>query len=440
MPACHALIFDDRVLPGSGDVIVLELREWTLILAVVRRDVPFQHDLGICGRFEVDGLALHEARGLAQISAGDLEFVETVGRGGSGGGVVERVMADEDCNRHRLVSLLVFEVVLPRVARVEEDAGFVRPLDLQAMKADVSLTGIGILADDQAGTDHRAAVAPAGHVNRQFGEVELFPPELDLLDRRIGNPDWRNATAHAVGHERHESILACAKGESRMAHVGRGLTQGAPAVRQVLEQQRLLAALVEQGAHLGQRIDRLVDSDELPGGLQIGNPCAHVLWARIRSHASFRFVDRVYSVRSKHGLPPRCPSARTNNGTNGSVRSLIKVNSVRTEIRYSPSSFLHRGRPLERKGTGEMMKACVMTGIALVAATSIACAEDLAAGAIQFKKCAPCHDVGETAKNKIGPVLNGLDGRKSGTVPSFKYSEANKGSGIVWDEAQFLDY
>jgi cytochrome c len=87
-----------------------------------------------------------------------------------------------------------------------------------------------------------------------------------------------------------------------------------------------------------------------------------------------------------------------------------------------------------------MMKACVMTGIALVAAASIACAEDLAAGAIQFKKCAPCHDVGETAKNKIGPVLNGLDGRKSGTVPSFKYSEANKGSGIVWDEAQFLDY
>jgi cytochrome c len=87
-----------------------------------------------------------------------------------------------------------------------------------------------------------------------------------------------------------------------------------------------------------------------------------------------------------------------------------------------------------------MMKACVMTSIALVAVTSIACAEDLAGGAIQFKKCAPCHDVGETAKNKIGPVLNGLDGRKSGTVPSFKYSEANKGSGIVWDEAKFLDY
>src|ERR1700751_5659822 len=118
MPACHALILDDRILPGSGYVIILELRERTLVLAVMRRDGPFQHDLGIRRRLEVDGLALHETCGLAEISAGDLEFVETVGRGGSSGSVVERVMTNEDCNRHRLVSLLVFEVVLPGVARV----------------------------------------------------------------------------------------------------------------------------------------------------------------------------------------------------------------------------------------------------------------------------------------------------------------------------------
>jgi cytochrome c len=58
----------------------------------------------------------------------------------------------------------------------------------------------------------------------------------------------------------------------------------------------------------------------------------------------------------------------------------------------------------------------------------------------QFKNCAPCHDVGEKAKSKLGPVLNGLDGRKSGTIANFKYSEANKNSGIVWDETQFLEY
>jgi len=69
-----------------------------------------------------------------------------------------------------------------------------------------------------------------------------------------------------------------------------------------------------------------------------------------------------------------------------------------------------------------------------------ALAQDVNAGATTFKLCTPCHDVGETAKNKIGPVLNGLDGRKSGTVAGFNYTDANKNSGIVWGEATFLQY
>jgi cytochrome c len=48
--------------------------------------------------------------------------------------------------------------------------------------------------------------------------------------------------------------------------------------------------------------------------------------------------------------------------------------------------------------------------------------------------------IGAGAKNKIGPELNGLDGRKSGTAPDFSYSDANKNSGITWNEAQFKDY
>jgi cytochrome c len=57
-----------------------------------------------------------------------------------------------------------------------------------------------------------------------------------------------------------------------------------------------------------------------------------------------------------------------------------------------------------------------------------------------FKKCLPCHAVGEGAKNKVGPVLNGIEGRKAGTVEGFSYSDANKNSGITWDEATFKDY
>ena len=67
-------------------------------------------------------------------------------------------------------------------------------------------------------------------------------------------------------------------------------------------------------------------------------------------------------------------------------------------------------------------------------------AEDVAAGESSFKKCMICHSIGEGAKNKIGPVLNGFDGRKSGTVEGFNYSSANKNSGITWDQATFKDY
>jgi len=87
-----------------------------------------------------------------------------------------------------------------------------------------------------------------------------------------------------------------------------------------------------------------------------------------------------------------------------------------------------------------MIKRLLMAGVALGAASTAAPAQDLAAGATSFKKCAACHEVGETAKNKVGPVLNGLDGRKSGTIPGYNYSEANKNSGITWNEAAFLEY
>jgi cytochrome c len=76
----------------------------------------------------------------------------------------------------------------------------------------------------------------------------------------------------------------------------------------------------------------------------------------------------------------------------------------------------------------------------LLGSQSIAAAQDAAAGEKVFMKCRACHQVGETAKNAVGPLLNGLMGRKSGTIEGYNYTEANKNSGITWDEASFAEY
>ena len=69
-----------------------------------------------------------------------------------------------------------------------------------------------------------------------------------------------------------------------------------------------------------------------------------------------------------------------------------------------------------------------------------ASAQDVTAGESAFRKCQVCHDVGETARNKLGPPLNGLDGRKAGSVEGYDYSDANKSSGITWTETAFKEY
>ena len=71
---------------------------------------------------------------------------------------------------------------------------------------------------------------------------------------------------------------------------------------------------------------------------------------------------------------------------------------------------------------------------------SFALAQDVAAGKSSFNKCLACHAIGENAKNKVGPELNGLDGRKSGTAEGYAYTDANKNSGITWGEAVFKEY
>lgn len=77
---------------------------------------------------------------------------------------------------------------------------------------------------------------------------------------------------------------------------------------------------------------------------------------------------------------------------------------------------------------------------ALIGFAGHAMAADVEAGEKSFAKCRACHQIGETAKNSVGPELNGVVGRKAGTAPNYNYSEANKNSGFTWDEATLKEY
>jgi cytochrome c2 len=79
-----------------------------------------------------------------------------------------------------------------------------------------------------------------------------------------------------------------------------------------------------------------------------------------------------------------------------------------------------------------MLRTWVIAGFAVAASTGPTLGQDAAAGEQVFKRlCSPCHEIGQDAKIKLGPPLNGIDGRKSGTFEGFNYSPANKSSGIT---------
>jgi cytochrome c len=90
--------------------------------------------------------------------------------------------------------------------------------------------------------------------------------------------------------------------------------------------------------------------------------------------------------------------------------------------------------------TKTLIATAALTAWALAGTANTVLAQDVAAGEHSFNKCMACHAIGPDAENKIGPQLNGLDGRHSGTAPSYSYSDANKNSGIVWGEATFKEY
>ncbi|KAG5974487.1 iso-1-cytochrome c [Claviceps cyperi] len=68
-------------------------------------------------------------------------------------------------------------------------------------------------------------------------------------------------------------------------------------------------------------------------------------------------------------------------------------------------------------------------------------AGDIQKGAKLFKsRCAQCHTVEQDGGNKIGPALFGLFGRKTGSIETYSYTDANKQKGITWDHETLFAY
>jgi len=87
-----------------------------------------------------------------------------------------------------------------------------------------------------------------------------------------------------------------------------------------------------------------------------------------------------------------------------------------------------------------MIRDLMISAVIIAASAGGAVAQDLPEGETAFRKYQPCHDVGGAARNKLGPELNGLDGRKAGAAEGYAYSDGNKNSEIIWSEATFKEY
>jgi cytochrome c len=93
----------------------------------------------------------------------------------------------------------------------------------------------------------------------------------------------------------------------------------------------------------------------------------------------------------------------------------------------------------EQKG-GLVIRSCLIASLVLVGLATAAHAQDAAAGEKDFAVCRACHQIGPGAKIAVGPVLNGVVGRKAGTFAGYTYSPANKDSGIVWTAEELDKY
>ncbi len=89
------------------------------------------------------------------------------------------------------------------------------------------------------------------------------------------------------------------------------------------------------------------------------------------------------------------------------------------------------------------MRTFILAVVALAATSFSATAQSVDQGRTVFRNCAACHQVGEGASNRTGPLLTDVVGRAAGSAEGFNYSDsmlAANASGLIWTEELIFDY
>src|SRR3984885_4492679 len=331
----------------------------------------------------------------------------------------------------------VFEAV--HAARILRDVAADRARNLRR--------GIGRIIE--AGMRHRLADGEIGDPGLRHHRPVI---EIDLANAlEFAEPQQHRVRQRRAGAARHhlDALL-----EAVFQHL-RNLFRG---VRQHHHHRRL--AIGHQpiglvGEHFGRRIDHALARYD--GAERLDDGAAAPQNGLIRSgHLDGHFDLSAAGPASPATLPiSREESSRSGyvQGTSDAGRANRAFHKVQVapELPNSLSrpwaiarSLCHNGCVLARPEQKEpRMKKLIPSALIVLASTAFvpaALAQDADAGKNSFNKCLACHAIGEDAKNKVGPELNGLDGRKSGSAPDYNYSEANKNSGITWNEANFKEY
>jgi cytochrome c len=106
-----------------------------------------------------------------------------------------------------------------------------------------------------------------------------------------------------------------------------------------------------------------------------------------------------------------------------------------------PAQQAETPAPVENASTPETETSpeAVSIELAIQDASGATLSGDPERGERVFAQCQSCHSI-DAGVNRTGPSLHGIIGRVAGSVEGFRYSDANRNSGITWSEQELFDY